>query len=726
MVHNKLLLALVTLSVLTLSYCGSAATQQAVITIDPTVSYQTMTGWEATAQAGQLAETNAITGKSNLNPAFQNYKNQLFDQAVSDLGLTRVRLELLSGCENPVGYFSQYLNGQISYQTYKQNRYLTINDNADPQVINPNGFQFGEIDFVIDNLLLPLKQRLEARGEKLYINLNYVEFLASSFEHKEFPEEYAEYMLAAFLHLQAKYGWVPDAIELALEPDNANFTGVQLGRVLLATGNRLRANGFNPDFVAPSTTCMDHAAEWFDGLNSIAGARQFLTEISYHRYCGVSDQSLQAISDRAVQFGLNTSHLELIGANYRDLHKDLTLGRNSAWAQYTLSYTINDGGDNGGQYYVIDDNNPNAPQVIIGSRTKLLRQYFKYVRPQAIRIKATSTQTSLVDPVAFMNADGKFVTVVKTDASASFAVQGLPAGTYGIKYTTLTQYDVDVADVTITSGQAVNTAIPGPGVLTVYGKTASATASVDAASYTRAVAPGQIVAAFGTGFPAGTNISASATSTPLATKLGGVSVRINNTLAPLFFVGVGRGFGEGAFQINYQLPYEIQPGLASLTVLNNDVPVIQGHLIVSPSAPGVFTISASGKGQAVALNQDSSLNGNPAENPQAKPETRGRSLVLFANGPGSKFVNPANGQALTPVTGAPPASGSTLFATATTPYVTIGGVPANVLFSGLTPGLVGLWQLNITIPANAPTGTAVPVKIWQNGRLTNTTTIAIN
>src|SRR5262249_8378197 len=163
-------------------------------------------------------------------------------------------------------------------------------------------------------------------------------------------------------------------------------------------------NGFINDFVAPSTTCMNNAIGWFDDLIAVPGARQFITELSYHRYCGVSNASLDAISSRAIQYGINTSHLELIGADYNDLHADLTLGRNSAWAQYTLAIPINDGSDDGAQYYIINDSDQNNPVITIGNRTKFLRQYFKFVRRGAIRIKATSGD-SASDPIAFVNTD---------------------------------------------------------------------------------------------------------------------------------------------------------------------------------------------------------------------------------------------------------------------------------------------------------------------------------
>ena len=85
--------------------------------------------------------------------------------------------------------------------------------------------------------------------------------------------------------------------------------------------------------------------------------------------------------------------------------------------------------------YVIDHADPAHPKVLLGDKTKFLRQYYKFVRPGATRIEAAS-QVGTFDPLAFINADGGYVVVVKCDAGGDFSLGGLAAGTYGIKYTT--------------------------------------------------------------------------------------------------------------------------------------------------------------------------------------------------------------------------------------------------------------------------------------------------
>jgi uncharacterized protein (TIGR03437 family) len=60
-----------------------------------------------------------------------------------------------------------------------------------------------------------------------------------------------------------------------------------------------------------------------------------------------------------------------------------------------------------------------------------------------------------------------------------------------------------------------------------------------------------------------------------------------------------------------------------------------------------------------------------------------------------------------------------------TPVVTIGGKNAEVLFSGLAPCYVGLWQLNIRVPADLAPGMETPMAITLDQQTSNTTTVAI-
>ena len=450
----------------------------ATITLNPNTTYQTFQNWEATDFNGNIdLPTINIFGFNP--PVMQRYRDVLADKAVNDLGLNRVRLEVMSGAENPTDSYTPYINGQGTRNAWKADRERPTNDNNDPNVINWSGFQFSFLDHKVDTVVLPMKQKLEARGEELYVNLNYVDFDASPFEHYNNPEEYAEFILATFIHLEDTYGWVPDAVEVILEPDNSSgwHTG-HVGNALVAAAVRLNANGYTPDFIGPSTASPN--LDFFDRMvQNVPAVLQHLTEYSYHCYNLCSDDSrLAGVASRAAQHGLRTSQLEHIGHTYLDLHRDLKLANVSAWAQYVLGDPFHT--DPAGAYYAIDISDRNNPTVNLSSRAKFLRQYMKFIRPNAVRIQA-NTNNAAFDPVAFINANGKHVVVIKATAGGNISVRDLPAGTYGIKYTTDTicqgrrvlNYNVDHPDVTINAGGVINTNIPGCGVITVYAKTSS-------------------------------------------------------------------------------------------------------------------------------------------------------------------------------------------------------------------------------------------------------------
>jgi uncharacterized protein (TIGR03437 family) len=245
--------------------------------------------------------------------------------------------------------------------------------------------------------------------------------------------------------------------------------------------------------------------------------------------------------------------------------------------------------------------------------------------------------------------------------------------------------------------------------------TAGALATVNAASYDRAVAPGQLVAAFGSGSTPDTNLTAAAASLPLPTELSGFAVRVNGVAAPLFFVSAV----NQTFQINYQLPFETASGVAQVEVQQDGKLAATEYLVVSEAAPGIFTANAAGTGQTLALNQDF------VPNSSQQPAARGRYVIVYATGQGGLLLDASTRTLWRLPSGYPAPLSGPLLVTPEMPEVTLGGVPAQVDFSGMAPGFVGLWQLNVLIPPNAPVGNAVPLTITSGTQASRTTTLAI-
>jgi len=392
---------------------------------------------------------------------------------VNEAGINRIRLEVRSGAENDTDFWSLWQAGAISNTRWRQVRYATVNDNPDPNTINLAGFHFSELDDVVTRIVEPIRQRVASRGEALQVTLTYVAFTGQitdgSYHHGD-PAEYAEFILAAFQHLQNRFGLVPDALEILLEPDNvAQWNEDVMGRAIIAVTDRLAAAGFNPRIVAPSTTKMSHAPQFIDRWAASGGILDRVDELSYHRYRGFSDSDLRRVAQTAAAHNLETSMLEWwdSGNSYKILHQDLKIGMNSTWQHGVVGGDANGPGEM--KMYQIDDRNPAKPIITIDDKTKFTRQYFLFVRTGARRIGATSSSSSL-DPLAFRNVDGGFVVVLKADASQSFTIAGLPAATYGLKYATQTEWDVDLPDQTVAAGQTVAASIPGEGVITIYRK----------------------------------------------------------------------------------------------------------------------------------------------------------------------------------------------------------------------------------------------------------------
>jgi len=121
--------------------------------------------------------------------------------------------------------------------------------------------------------------------------------------------------------------------------------------------------------------------------------------------------------------------------------------------------------------------------------------------------------------------------------------------------------------------------------------------------------------------------------------------------------------------------------------------------VVVAASPGLYTRGGSGGGLLTAINPDGTRNG------PNNPVARGSYIVVYANGLGDVAPDVPTGQR-TPFD---PLSTTTFPITAS-----IGGQPAQVLYAGLAPGFVGLFQLNISVPANSSTG-IVPLTLTING-----------
>lgn len=220
-----------------------------------------------------------------------------------------------------------------------------------------------------------------------------------------------------------------------------------------------------------------------------------------------------------------------------------------------------------------------------------------------------------------------------------------------------------------------------PVVMTVGASPAISIAGVaNNASGGAAIAPGMQVAVFGSGLAGDTG---AAVSRPLPLGLLGVSATVNGVTAPLYYVSPG--------QLDLQIPYETGSGTAVLAV-NNNGKVASFTFPMTPVAPGAFNVII-----------------NNSAHGTLGAGSAGDVMTLFITGEGD--VTPTLATGVAPANGTP---SNRLPQPRMQVGVIVGGIPATVNFSGITTGLVGVTQINFTIPPRLPAGTA-PVVVSVGG-----------
>ncbi len=210
--------------------------------------------------------------------------------------------------------------------------------------------------------------------------------------------------------------------------------------------------------------------------------------------------------------------------------------------------------------------------------------------------------------------------------------------------------------------------------------------------------------------------SAPAGQFPIPSTLSDTQVTVAGIPTPLLFVSPG--------QNNIILPQSLTVnGTADLLAVRPSTGQIYGgaEVDLSAASPGLFTIGALGSGPVLAVNvQDGTINS------ASHPVLRGQYVILYGTGVGPVPNPPADGAA---ASGQPAGDLPTVLIHAPTGTTLI---PANVTYSGLAPGFAGLWQINVQIPANAQSGDAVVIKVYEKDipnldqSSTLTTTLAIN
>lgn len=226
---------------------------------------------------------------------------------------------------------------------------------------------------------------------------------------------------------------------------------------------------------------------------------------------------------------------------------------------------------------------------------------------------------------------------------------------------------------------------------------------VSIASYTPNLAPGGLFSIFGRNF----GETASYSSTPLPTLLGGACVTLNNSPIPLLLNSDG--------QINAQIPTTLAAGTYQMVIrnLNRLAASATTSVRVAKYAPAVFVDTT--RNMPAILHPD----GTPVS--RDRPAQRDRRLTLYATGLGVT----TGGR----VTTGNPAPAEPLAETDDVKVYfgdpTIRGTEMIVEWSGLVPGYIGLYQINLMVPGARWKGVDLPVTVRIGGVSSPTTGPAV-
>jgi uncharacterized protein (TIGR03437 family) len=188
-----------------------------------------------------------------------------------------------------------------------------------------------------------------------------------------------------------------------------------------------------------------------------------------------------------------------------------------------------------------------------------------------------------------------------------------------------------------------------------------ATAVVNAASFASGMAAGAIETIAGFHLAGGRTVTA---TYPWPPTLSGVQVQLNGTALPLLYVSDS--------QINFYVPQETPLGAGTLTVTAPGSAPATSPVKVVALDPGIFPAAVVRAGTTI--------------NAAATPVHAGDYLEIYCTGLG------------------PTHDVAGLQRTLATPTVFIGAVPLTPIYSGLAPGYVGLYQVDVQVPAGLPAG----------------------
>ena len=316
------------------------------------------------------------------------------------------------------------------------------------------------------------------------------------------------------------------------------------------------------------------------------------------------------------------------------------------------------------------------------------------VPPTAATLTSTTTTTTTPAPVARSSAPGVIerLDLSTTPASMGGATRIAEAPLLGSSGINSSPFSRTLAPM-YSQTAIVNLTVSGFTVL-AWNYDASVApphldAVVNAANLSPAIAPGGLITVFGEQL---SPVNLATNEIPVPTALADSCLTVNGEPMPILFVSPS--------QINAQMPFE---AIGNVTmVLHTPGGVSDNYnTVILPGAPSVFLSGTAGPDTNIPtiIRASNGLLTTPSN-----PVHRDDALVIYLTGLGQTLPAVATGL---------PGPSNPLAQALTMPQVTLGGTNLPVLYAGLAPGEVGVYQINVKVPSSVPLGMSIPLQINQ-------------
>ncbi len=407
--------------------------------LDPNATCQTFEGWGIVLPCWlfrRAKDPRQAAAVYDAGPSRSNYSDDLNRRLAAEMverGFNRFRLEVGPQVE------------------------LT-NDNDDPNVLDPKAFRFKWQDSMVTEQLLPMKRLVESRGERAVVYVSYDLGSGATPKWLLHPAEYAEMAFATLKHLKEKFKLEPDYWSVLNEPGNGKRPGDPklCARLTAATGRRIHAEGFRTRMSGPECVTPRQVDAYMKAMVAVPGSLEHFAQITYHLYRDPMTirhrNTIRGWARKLKVTAAQTEWMEQTDLRVAEhIFLCLTEADAAAWERYAWDVGTN----------------VRSQTFRRKSTAWYVRQYSRYIRPGAVRVKMTSPDAA-VKPVAFLSPNGKPVIVLlnKDAAPRSAAIANLPTGRY--EYSHVGDGTISKVRTTqVDAGGQMKVQLPARSVLTI-------------------------------------------------------------------------------------------------------------------------------------------------------------------------------------------------------------------------------------------------------------------